>query len=461
MQAKQIKKVCIIGAGSSGIAAAKVLHTHGIPFDCFEKGSAIGGNWRYENDNGMSSAYRSLHINTSRRMMAYSDFPMPDDYPDFPHHSQIIRYFEAYVRHFGLEDKITFNTSVEEVRKESDGTYTVLTDRGHRQPYRAVLVCNGHHWNPRWPEPAFPGTFAGEVLHSHDYKTPDILLNKNVLVVGIGNSAVDIACEAARLHTGRVVISTRSGAYIFPNYLMGKPFDELGKDVPHWLPFWMKRQLLEFSLWLARGRQEDYGVPKPKRKLLAEHPTNSQDLLNLAGRGLVQFKPNIQQLEGRQVLFEDGSRMAFDLLIYCTGYKITFPFFKQKEFLDAVKIEQDNDLQLYRRVVHPDHPGLFFIGLIQPLGAIMPLAELQSQWVAKLLTGEVALPDTEFMRLDIQREAQKVAQRYKASKRHTIQVDFMDYKILIEQEMRRMRSGQLSSRPRMKAAKPQPEASLA
>ena len=100
--------VCVIGAGSSGIAAVKALAQRGIAFDCFEKSDRVGGNWVFRNTNGMSSAYRSLHINTSRARMAYSDFPMPDDYPDFPHHTQVAAYFDAYVDHFGLREKITF-----------------------------------------------------------------------------------------------------------------------------------------------------------------------------------------------------------------------------------------------------------------------------------------------------------------------------------------------------------------
>jgi dimethylaniline monooxygenase (N-oxide forming) len=102
--------VCIIGAGSSGIAAAQVLHARGIAFDCFELGSGVGGNWRYENDNGLSSAYRSLHINTSRQLMEYRTHPMPDDLPDYPSHWQIARYFDDYVDHFGFRDKISFRT---------------------------------------------------------------------------------------------------------------------------------------------------------------------------------------------------------------------------------------------------------------------------------------------------------------------------------------------------------------
>lgn len=431
--------VCIIGAGSSGIAAAKVLHQHGIAFDCFEKGSGIGGNWRYNNDNGMSSAYQSLHINTNRMVMAYSDFPMPADYPMFPHHSQIVRYFEDYVRHFGVAGAITYNTAVDDVSRTPDGsgTYLVRTSDGQQRTYKHVIVANGHHWNPRYPEPAFSGTFTGETIHSHDYKVPEQIRGKDLLIVGIGNSAVDIACEAARQYTGhRVVISTRSGAYIVPNWLMGRPFDSLASPLTSSLPMALQRSLLKVSLLLARGRQEAYGVPVPKRPLLSEHPTISQDLLNLAGRGLIQFKPNIERFEERDVVFADGSRQAFDMVVYATGYKVTFPFFKP----DFIHVEADNDLQLYRRVVHPDFPGLYFQGLVQPLGAIMPLAETQAHWIAKLIEGTCRLPDRTTMLASIAKEAERNQRRYKTgndlSPRHTLQVDFHPYQRSIEREMK-------------------------
>lgn len=426
--------VCIIGAGSSGISAAKVLHQRAIAFDCFEKGSAIGGNWRYNNDNGMSSAYRSLHINTNRMVMAYSDFPMPADYAMFPHHGQIIQYFENYVQHFGVADKITYNTAVTDVRRNNSGGYLVTTTDGQVRSYAHVIVSNGHHWNPRYPEPAFPGHFTGEVMHSHDYKVPEQIQNKDVLIVGIGNSAVDIACEAARQATGnKVVISTRSGAYVLPNWLMGMPFDSLASPLTAKLPMRLQRLLLKTSLFLARGRQEAYGVPVPSRPLLSEHPTISQDLLNIAGRGLVQFKPNIQSFENHDVLFTDGTRQRFDMVIYATGYKVTFPFFEP----DFINVEAHNDLQLYRRVVHPDFVGLYFQGLVQPLGAIMPLAETQANWIAKLITGECRLPDRATMLHAIRHDAEQNLRRYNHSARHTLQVDFHPYQESIEREVKR------------------------
>ncbi len=213
-------RVCVIGAGSSGIASCQVLNARGIEFDCFEVGSEVGGNWRYMNDNQMSSAYKSLHINTSRRMMAYATYPMPADYPDYPSHWQIARYFDDYVDHFGFRDRIRFRTEVTKVEPAAGGGWEVswrdLDGGGEGSgTYGVVFVANGHHWDARWPEPAFPGqdAFEGEQLHVHDYKTPDLLEDRTVLVLGIGNSACDIAVESSRI-ASRTLLAMRRGAWI-------------------------------------------------------------------------------------------------------------------------------------------------------------------------------------------------------------------------------------------------------
>ncbi|TDB68994.1 flavin-containing monooxygenase [Arundinibacter roseus] len=429
------KKVCIVGAGASGISAAKTLKEYGISFDCFEKGSQIGGNWRYNNDNGRSSAYNSLHINTNRDIMGYSDYPLPRGLPMFPHHSQIIQYFDNYVDHFGLRKLIRFQTSVEELLHQPDGRWLVRTDQGDQYLYDYVIVANGHHWNPRYPDPPFPGLFTGDVLHSHHYRVPEQIQGKDLLLVGIGNSAVDIACEVARLHKGRVTISSRSGAYIVPNWIMGKPLDSLANPLTARLPLFMQRLLLKTTLFLARGNQEAYGVPTPQRPILSEHPTLSQDLLTLAGRGLIEFKPNIKAFQEKEVYFEDGSHAAYDQIVYATGYKISFPFLKEPIFTNS----EENDIRLYKKVVHPNYPNLFFQGLIQPLGAIMPLAEVQAIWIARLISGECRLPTREQMQQEISQDAKKVQKRYNPSPRHTLQVDFYPYKAGIEREMKKMR----------------------
>jgi thioredoxin reductase len=429
-------RVCVIGAGSSGIAACQVLHARGIEFDCFETGSEVGGNWRYMNDNGMSSSYRSLHINTSRRTMAYATYPMPEDYPDYPSHWQIAQYFDDYVDHFGFRDRIRFRTEVTKVEPAEGGGWRVRwraleTGEEGEDTYSAVFVANGHHWDARWPEPAYPGQdrFEGEQLHVHDYKTPDVLEGKRVLVLGIGNSATDIAVEASRI-ADRTLLAMRRGAWILPKYLKGRPTDELGNAFVSRLPLAVGRTFYSRMLKTAIGDPMDYGLPEPDHKLAEAHPTISAELLPRIGHGDIIVRPNIAEFTGgRTVRFEDGTKEEVDLVVYCTGYKISFPFFD-----DDLLAAPDNEIGLYRRVVSPDHPGLYFIGLLQPLGAIMPLAEAQSEWIADVLEGKVELPDDERMRREIVRDRDAMAKRYVASKRHTIQVDFDPYLRAIHRE---------------------------
>jgi Flavin-binding monooxygenase-like len=430
------EKVCIIGAGSSGLTGGQVLGARGIPYDCFEKGSHIGGNWRYENDNGLSSAYRSLHINSSRELMSFEAMPMPDDYPDYPSHQHIARYFDAYAERFGLLERISFNTEVIDVAPLGDEwEVTVESADGKREThrYRAVLVANGHHWDPRWPEPPFPGadSFAGEQLHAHYYREPDVLVGKRVLVLGIGNSAVDIAVESSRI-ADATFLAMRRGAYVIPKYLGGKPVDDATPPFMTRLPVAVQRFFTSRMLKLAVGEMTDYGLPKPDHKLLEAHPTVSSELLPRIGHGDIAVKPNIDRFTGGgTVRFADGSEEEIDLVVYCTGYKITFPFFASEVF-EA----RENRLSLYRRVVAPERPGLYFVGFIQPLGPIMPIAEAQSGWIADLLEGRAALPSVAEMREEIAAEERRMRKRYVASKRHTIQVDFHPYLREIRRERR-------------------------
>jgi len=155
--------------------------------------------------------------------MRFSDFPMPDDFPDYGHHSDVLRYFEAYVDHFRIREHITFNTAVVDVCPVPGGQWDVTLDTGETRRYGAVLVANGHHWNPRYPQ--FPGTFNGQSIHSHHYKNSQGLDGKHVLIVGIGNSACDIAIDLCRV-AKYVYLSTRSSSWVVPKYLLGRPTDQ-------------------------------------------------------------------------------------------------------------------------------------------------------------------------------------------------------------------------------------------
>ena len=447
------QKVCIVGAGSSGLTACQVLAARGIAFDCFEKGSEIGGNWRYENDNGTSSAYRSLHINSARKLMSYSAFPMPEDYPDYPSHWQVAKYFDDYAERFGLRERIAFNTEVVsaepvEPAESAVEVWTAIRIKPRPRPggdgrgagraaaerYRAVLVANGHHWQPRWPEPAFPGAedYEGEQLHVHHYREPDVLVGKRVLVLGIGNSAVDVAVESSRI-ADKTFLAMRRGAWVLPKFLGGKPIDEAAPPVASYLPIPVQRFFFNRMLKTAVGEMTDYGLPEPDHRLLEAHPTVSSELLPRIGHGDIAVKPNIDRFAGgRTVRFADGSEEQVDLVVYCTGYRIEFPFLDQRVFA-----ARDNRMPLYKRVVSVESPGLYFVGFIQPLGPIMPLAEAQAEWVADLLAGEAALPPAPQMREEIAEYERWLKKRFVASKRHTIEVDFHPYLREIRRERKR------------------------
>ena len=434
MTPSTLPKVCIVGAGSSGIAAAKVLHERGIPFDCYELSDRVGGNWVWGNSNGVSSSYRSLHINTSRTRMEYSDFPMPERYPDFPRHDHIAEYFDSYVDHFGFRGSIRFETKVERVERRDDGVFAVKIDANGRTEtleYDAVIVANGHHWNPRMPEPEFPGTdsFEGEQIHSHDYKDESQLVGKDVVVLGMGNSGMDIAVDAS-YHAKNTYLAARRGVHIVPKYMFGKPVDTIGgsERIPGPIRFAILRRLLKTEV----GDLTAYGLPEPDHKFAEAHPTVSGRILDRLAHGAITPKPNIERLEGDRVHFTDGSSVHADMVVYCTGYKITFPFLD-----DDVISPRDNEVRLYMHMFHPEIAGLYFLGLIQPLGAIMPIAERQAHVIARHLTGSYALPDRPTMERDIDKKREAMRKRYVASKRHTIQVDYDDYMHELKKEMDR------------------------
>jgi dimethylaniline monooxygenase (N-oxide forming) len=428
-----LPRACVIGAGSCGITAAKALYEARVPFDCFEMGPVLGGLWVYQNPNGRSGCYRTLEMNTSGPRMSYSDFPFNDD--DYPMHEAVLEYFERYVDHFGIRNTITFNTKVERVERRDDGVFEVeiagqgAADEREIREYDAIVVGNGHHWDPRWPEPPFPGSFDGLEMHSHDYRDPSIFAGKRVVVVGGGNSGVDIARDAGD-HGERAFLSLRHGIHVLRKRLGRKrtPIDQT--LAPPWLPWPIKQKGFEF-LRRRSGDISDYGFPEPDHKIGQAHPTVSDQIHDRLASGAVIAQPNIRELRGDRVLFEDGSEEQVDVIVYCTGYKITFPFFDE-DFISA----PDNDLPLYRRTFHPEVEGVYFLGLAQPLGALMPIAEKQGQWIAALLAGRYRLPPKAEMLDDIARKREADAKRFYRSKRHTMEVDFDEWMRDADRELR-------------------------
>ncbi|MEM7768162.1 MAG: NAD(P)-binding domain-containing protein [Pseudomonadota bacterium] len=433
-------KVCIIGAGCSGFTMAKRLKDHAIAYDCFEMSDNVGGNWYFQNPNGHSSCYESLHIDTSKWRLAFEDYPVPGDWPDFPHHRQLFEYFNDYVDHFGLRETITFNTKVERADPTDGSGWQVQLSTGETRTYTHLIVANGHHWDPRWPD--YPGTFDGYQVHSHTYRDPFEpydFLGKRVLIVGAGNSAMDIASELSqRPLAERLYVSMRRGVWVLPKYMNGQPADKA--VLPDWLPTSVGRSLARRVIKKTIGNMEDYGLPKPDHEPLDAHPSVSGEFLTRVGCGDIVPKGAMERLESDGVVFTDGSRETLDAIIWATGYNVSFPF------LNAPALTpKDNRFPLFKRMVQPDHPTAFFLGLAQPLPTLVNFAEQQSKLVARAIDGSYALPAPEEMTRVIAADEQAHAGHFYQAARHTMQVDFNRYVADLMKEVKRGEKRALAS----------------
>ena len=415
-------RTAVIGAGISGLTAGKMLKDYGIPYTTFETSDRIGGNWAFGNPNGHSSAYRSLHIDTSKHRLSFKDFPVPDDFPSFPHHSEIKAYLDAYADTFRLLDNIEFGNGVFSARP-ADGGWAIQDQAGATRQFDLLVVGNGHHWDARLPD--FPGTFTGETIHSHHYidpQTPLELTGKRILVVGIGNSAADITVElSSKTLQNKVTLSTRSSAWIVPKYLAGQPGDKFFKTTPY-LPLSWQRKAAQMFAPLVGADPTKYGLPPANHKLFEAHPTQSVELPLRLGSGDVTPKPNVARLDGDTVHFDDGTSGVFDAIVYATGYNITFPFF-DADFLSA----PDNHIRLYKRMFMPGIDNLVFIGFAQAVPTLFPFVECQARLLAAYAVGRYALPAIGEMEQTIDADQQLHAGHCTDRPRHTQQVDYFYY----------------------------------
>ena len=412
----------MIGAGPCGLTALKNLQEQGLTdIVCYELSDATGGNWVYRDAPGHSSVYDTTHIISSKKYSQFDDFPMPADYPDFPSHAQMLAYFRAYEQRFGLTRYIGFETRVDRVEPDGSGRYTVRVTRGgesREEAFDAVLVCSGHHWDPEIP--AYPGSFAGRQLHSHDYKTSAPFTGKRVLVVGGGNSACDIAVETARV-SAFTALSLRRGYYIIPKIVFGAPTDVLYAKLRH-VPKWLRQRVVQAGIRIAMGRWSKYGLREPACRAMEMHPTLNTDVLNALRHGTVHVRPGIERLDGGEVVFTDGRREAYDTLIWATGYRMSMPFF-DPSFID---LRGRTEVPLYLKMMPVDRPGLYFIGLFQPLGSIWPLADHQARIAARIISGKA--PPPQDLKRRVEDEQKHPHWNFERTPRHAIEVDFHQFR---------------------------------
>jgi thioredoxin reductase len=411
-----MKKIAVIGAGPSGITAAKNLLDEGHQVTVFDAGNDVGGNWLFSETEGHSSVFETTHIISSKTLSQYDDFPMPADYPDYPSHQHLATYFKSYAAHFQLYPHIQFQTWVNHCEPTDDKKWRVSTTQNgipSETIFDGLAVCNGHHWLPRMPQ--YAGSFSGEFIHSHQVKRFNRFKDKRVLVIGGGNSACDVAVESARV-AQKVDLSWRRGYWIAPKFMGGKPSDTIGGNL-NWLPIQIWQKSIEWMLRLRNGTNAMHGLPNPTTPFGSHHPTINEDLFYTIRHGKIKPRPDIARLEGNTVHFTDSSKSEYDVIVACTGYIIAHPFF-DKNLVDYSK----GTPPLWLRMIHPTFDNLFFIGLFQPLGCIWPGAELQSKIMARAFSGKWKRPEN--METLIQKEMQQPDFQQIDTPRHTITVHY-------------------------------------
>ncbi len=418
-----VPKIAVIGAGPSGITAAKNVLEAGLGegLTVFEKSNHIGGNWVYRDAEGHSSVYETTHIISSRYYSAYEDFPFPEGTPAYPHHSHLYQYFNDYADHFGVRAKIQFQTEILNANYDPTLQKWVLKIKNQANEVRVeafdfLLVANGHHWNPRYP--SYDGKFTGKWLHSHEFKHNRPFKDQRVLVIGAGNSGADVAVECSRV-TKHTSISVRRSQWFLPKFMFGMPGDVMYEKTLK-LPNFLRQTLLQKSIEVLVGKNAKYGFANPKHKILEGHPTANSELLYFTGHGKITPRVGVQRLEGETVHFVDGTKADFDVIICATGYKITFPFFDK----NLVNWEDSHHVPLWRKMF-PDGeklPKLYFIGLFQPLGCIWPMADYQARLACQEILGKYQRPKN--LKQAIESERKNPHFNFVASPRHSTQVDY-------------------------------------
>jgi hypothetical protein len=423
MQAQTL--IAIIGAGPAGLSMARALKAQGTPFVIYEKHSNTGGIW--DIDNTGSPMYEAAHFISSKTRSGFPDFPMPAHYPDYPTRPQILAYIQAFARHYDLVSHIRFNTRVTNIEKTAEG-WEVETEQHEKQLFKAVVCANGPLWEANMP--TYKGAFSGTTRHASTFKKSTELLGKRVLVVGGGNSGVDIACEAAT-YSDSAYLSLRRGYHFIPKHIFGVPADVFAHNGPK-LPMKLNQWVLKKILRLTLGDQTKFGLPKPDHQLLESHPVMNSQVMHHTSHGNLSVKPDIDYFEGSQVHFKDGSSIEVDEVIFATGYHYSIPY--AEKYFDW----KDNRPKLYMNLFNPKHDNLFAIGFMETNSAAY---EMFTE-MAKLLADYIgAVPITaQMFRRKVETETLDLSGglNFVASARHTGYMDSDTYRAFMIKIQRQM-----------------------
>lgn len=422
----------IVGAGPSGLAAARALRAANVPFDVVERHRDVGGIWDLENAG--TPMYESAHFISSKTLSAFDDFPMPAAYPDYPSRALILDYIRAFADRFDLRSDIEFGVDVRRATPDRDGTWSVELGTGDSRHYRGVIAAVGHNWDPIVP--AYPGSFSGDPYHSVRYRSPSEFDAKRVLIVGGGNSACDIACDAATRAT-RTIISMRRGYHFLPKHVFGKPTDAFFRGGPHLSPM-IAQPLLTALLKFLVGDLRRFGLPAPDHRVLESHPIMNTQILHFLAHGDIAAKPDVVRLDGRRVQFADGTAEEVDLIIWATGYHAPIPF-----LAEALPARDGASPELFAALFVPRAPNLYVLGHFESDGGAYPLVSKQAKLVALLARSDADRPGPTRQWIERLTSGRRPdlsgGVRYVASPRHANYAQFETYDAYLRRMLRRVR----------------------
>ena len=428
---RRVKKPrwCVIGAGPSGLTALKNLMQAGIDAECLEREDDVGGNWYF--GSAASSVFESTRLISSKSLTQYTDFPMPPDWPAYPDHRQCLAYLRSYASHFGLRDHIRTHSAVERI-EPAEGMRGWIVHQQGREPvrYAGVVIANGHNREPRFPE--IPGGFTGTLLHASDYKSPTRpvdIAGKRVLVIGAGNSGCDIAVEASR-HAAATALSTRRGYFVVPRFILGRPADLRNERLLKMgAPVWLRRLVSLRAIDRSIGLPWRHGLPRPDHRLWETHPIINEHLCGRIADGAILPRGDVARFDGDFVVFADGRRERFDIVICATGYKTVIPFIDARHLGAATPTGLP---RLFLNLLHPIRDDLAVVGLIQPDSGQWGLTDLQSRLVARMAVAEGSSRAAAWLYAQRQRPVRPAGIRYVDSPRHALEVEHFAYRRRLE-----------------------------
>lgn len=413
-----IKKVCVIGAGVSGLVAAKTFLEDGFEVTVFEKQAGLGGVWE------QSRTYPGVTTQSSRHTYCFSDYPMPDDYPEWPEGEQVCRYLQSYADYFRVSEKIHFQTEVTDISRtvgqkevwlvsiKTKGEYGIKEEK---HEFDFVLVCNGIFNIPKIPN--IPGreefiAAGGKVLHSSEFNESSLIQDKRVAIVGFGKSACDIATLAAEKAKESILVFRRT-LWKFPKFFLNKIHIEelfMVRFAEIWLPYRKKKGIekllhsvgkpIVWAFWRLNEliSRQQFSLDACKMlptELMNENLSCNSNLATDNFYHYVQSgkikakKTTISRFIPGGIELNSGEKLQTDVVIFGTGFNQDITFLENK--YRQLVINKKGDFNLFRNLIHPDIPNMGFLGYNSSL--FCPLtSEVGSWWLSEYASGKLDLP---------------------------------------------------------------------